>query len=122
MVTQETRPFVYGRFLTLHVPPITSVIPPPAAPPPSIALEILREFSATELVGKVYVRGPAPGWVPMDPGILQGLEWYRDFGKKDWAVQFEMIPSGRWNVLNFRIESDERGPYLAAALKYASPQ
>ena len=94
--------------------------PPPARTP--VAIEILREFSATELVGKVYIRGPAAGWVPVDPSTLADYDWYKHFGKQGWQVNFDMEPAGRWNVLNFRTESDERGPYVAAALRYVSPQ
>lgn len=89
--------------------------------PPSVAIEILREFSTSELIGKVYTKGPAGGWVPVDPGALKDQDWY-DYKEKGWHVRFDMEPTGRWDVLNFRIESDERGPYLAAALRYASPQ
>ena len=58
----------------------------------------------------------------MDAGAVTNYDWYREFKGRDRRVFFEMEPSGRWNVLNFRIESDERGPYVAAALKYASRQ
>ena len=121
MVVKETRPFAYGRFVLRSVP-ATPLMIPPMPSPPSVAIEILREFSAIELVGKVYIKGPAAGWVPLDPGAVSEYEWYKGFGRKEWTVYFDMEPSGRWDVLNFRIESDERGPYVAAALKYASPQ
>jgi hypothetical protein len=121
MVMRQDRPFVYGRFawpslLRLHpsLPPVPSLT--------SVAIEILREFSATELVGKVYTKGVSGMWLPIDPNALSEYDWYKHFVAKDAALRFDMKPSGRWNVLNFRVESDESGPYVAVALKLASPQ
>jgi hypothetical protein len=116
MVIKENRPFAYGRFVA--EPTGYGFLSPTS--PPTIALEILREFSAAELVGKVYTKGSVAGWIPVDPGALADYDWYKDFQQKG-SVRFDMEPSGRWDVLNFRIESDERGPYVAAALRYASP-
>jgi hypothetical protein len=118
MVIKESRPFAYGRFVA--VSPHQFAFTPLPERTPSVAIEILREFSATELVGKVYVKGTAAGWEPVDPSALADYEWYKDFKEKGWRLLFDMKPSGRWDVLNFRIESDERGPYVAVALKYDS--
>ena len=117
MVIRESRPFAYGRF----APPLEDAL---AAPPlfPSVAIEILREFSTSELIGKVYTKGPVGAWVPVTPSALKDYDWYKQYKEGDGQVLFDMEPSGRWNVLNFRIESDERGPYVAVALRYASPQ
>jgi hypothetical protein len=118
MVIRESRPFAYGRFVA-HSPTGYGFLLPPS--PPSIAIEILREFSAAELVGKVYTKGLAAEWVPVAPGALADYDWYKDFKEKGkGSLHFDMEPSGRWDVLNFRIESDERGPYVAVALKYDS--
>jgi len=119
MVMRQDRPFVYGRFAW---PSPLPFLLPPVPSRPSVAIEILREFSATELVGKVYTKGATGMWVPIDPNRLSEYDWYKHFVAKDAGVRFDMEPSGRWNVLNFRIESDESGPYVAVALKHASPQ
>jgi hypothetical protein len=85
---------------------------------PEFAIEIIREYSANELVGKLLRKGSSGDWVPVDPGTLASTEWQRRFSGNSPA-KFEMAGSGTWKVLHLRIESDETGPYVAIALRYS---
>ena len=72
--------FIYGRFKHPGEVPLLPFPFAPTAPigspiisafntAPDVAVEILREFSATELVGKVYVLGRGSAWSPVSqPG------------------------------------------------------
>ncbi|HEV2424924.1 MAG TPA: hypothetical protein VGZ29_08860 [Terriglobia bacterium] len=102
---------VYGNFLNKHV-----IEPPPGYV--EFAVEIIREYSANEFVGKLYRKLSTGDWVPVDGGRLVGYSWYKQFQEKR-KLQFEMQGSGPWRVLHFRLESDETGPYVAVALQYA---
>ncbi len=83
---------------------------------PDAAIEILREFSASELVGKVYVKGSSGNWAPVSQPAVRDYAWYREFPKnKD--LEFWMDGSDPWKVLYFRVESDDAGPYVAVGLK-----
>jgi hypothetical protein len=84
-------------------------------PSPDIAVEILREFWATELVGKVYVKGRGGNWgAASQPGIRE-FNWYKEFPQG--GLVFETEGSNPWQVLYFREESDESGPYVAVGLR-----
>jgi hypothetical protein len=92
----------------------------------TIAVEIIREYGANELIGKLYFN-PTNQWIPIGPNTVERAEWYRWFQKLGPAARhnakifgFEMDGSGRWSVLHFRNESDETGPYVAVALRYSS--
>jgi len=117
MVTQPNRTFVYGRFLWPGKSGFERL--KGLLGPPEIAIEILREFSPVELIGKVYYRGSTGVWVPVDPGNAPSYEFYKWYSKSKRVVFFEMEGAGRWNVVYFRNESDQAGPYLAVALKLA---
>jgi hypothetical protein len=82
---------------------------------PNIAIEILREFSASELVGKVYVRGRAGNWIPVSQPGIREFTWYKEFSKG--RLFFVTQGSDPWKVLYFRPESDETGPYVAIGLR-----
>ena len=87
---------------------------------PEFAVEIVREYSANELVGKLYRRGYSGQWTPVDPGTLEMPERKHRFPRSspgEW--KFQMTGSGVWKVLHLRIESDEAGPYVAIALRYS---
>jgi hypothetical protein len=82
---------------------------------PDVAVEILREFSATELVGKVYVLGKSSGWSPVSQPGIRAYTWYQDFLRL--GLVFHTEGSTPWKVLYFRQESDDSGPYVAVGLK-----
>lgn len=81
---------------------------------PEFAVEIIREYGANELVGKLYRRGSSGDYLPVDPGALENRT--RRFPRD--SQQFQMAGSGSWKVLHLRMESDEAGPYVAIALRY----
>jgi len=121
MVTQQQRkPFIYGRF---RWGPQTGKF----GQPDRVAIEVLREFSATELVGKLYLMsGSPPTWAPADMHAIQGRDWYlwyervpKSIREKGTSFYFEMEGfKERWIVLYLRGESDDTGPYVAIALRY----
>jgi len=87
---------------------------------PEFAVEIIREYSANELIGKLYRKSNSGQWIPVDPGTLESPEWkQRSSGSSPAKWKFEMAGSGVWKVLHLRIESDEMGPYVAIALRYS---
>ena len=120
MVTQQQRkPFIYGKFRW----------GPAGANFGSrerVAIEVLREFSATEFVGKLYLMSGSPlSWVPADMHTAQGQEWYKWYTRIPKGIRekganffFEVEGSGKWTVLYLRGESDDAGPYVAIALRY----
>ena len=116
MVVVPNRPFVYGNF---SWPGGKKTL----APPPGFrmfAIEILREYSPSEFLGKIYVNGPP--WVPLAQSNASKFPWYSFFSKVPKFVYFDMEGSGKWEILHFRNESDETGPYVAVALRYVSPK
>jgi hypothetical protein len=117
MAVTTNRVFMYGYFRA--VSDIASAVLQVLGSPrePDIAIEVLREFGAMELVGKLFIKS-AGGWQLMTSMGVINYTWYKDFttGK---AVQFMMQGSDPWDVLFFRPESDETGPYVAVGLKLA---
>ncbi len=111
------RPFVYGDF-SWGVPRGALGRIPGSAP---FGIQILREYSANEFLGKLYMRGSAGTWVPASTYSLNEFRWYQLFKRAQRNLFFEMEGSGRWAVQHFRDESDETGPYFAVALKYQVP-
>jgi hypothetical protein len=118
MSTRPQKTFVYGTFRW----PVKGkgLLPPLPSRPgePDIAMEILREFSAEEFVAKLYTRPLFGSWEPMKPDQLRFSHWYEWFGKIPQHFVFDMQDSGPWEVLHFRGESDETGPYVAVALRH----
>jgi len=111
------RTFVYGDFFFSKRRP---TLPPIIQP---FAIEILREFSTTELIGKLYVRAGG-SWLVASRGALVNLEWYSISHKVGPAaasrfLYFAMEGSGVWQVQHLRDESDDSGPYIAVALKFS---
>src|SRR5208282_897932 len=106
-----SRTFVYGDFVLSKR---RTVPPPPGGQP--FAIEILREFSTTELIGKLYMRAGS-GWVAATRAALTNLDWYR-MKVPTRMVFFAMEGSGTWHVQNLRDESDDSGPYIAVGLKF----
>lgn len=126
--------FVYGKF---HWPSKERELEPLPRPPfvlpgtakptawDQVALEVLREYGANELIGKIYFKGNFNQWVPAEPSQVTDLEWFKWYLKLPTQARdakhgyyFDMVGSGRWEVLHFRNESDETGPYVAMALRF----
>ena len=106
--------------LTKGLPRLASSRLPPPTPfemDDQMAVEILREFGASELVGKLYSRPVAAEWSPVQPSLVHLLPWYEAFTKNPTLVVFDMEGSEPWQVLFVRRESDEQGIYTAIALK-----
>jgi hypothetical protein len=122
--------FIYGRFKHPGEVPLLPFPFAPTAPigspiisafntAPDVAVEILREFSATELVGKVYVLGRGSAWSPVSQPGIRAYSWYQDFPRLGLILDTE--GSNPWKVLYFRQESDDSGPYVAVGLKLEPP-
>jgi hypothetical protein len=84
---------------------------------PDIAIEILREFSATEFVGKVYTKLSVGDWIVAQFQKIRQTPWFEAFEKSPKMFVFDMQGSGPWEILHFRAESDESGGYVAIALR-----
>lgn len=112
------KPFVYGDFV---IGPRRTAAGAPTLGGAPFAIQILREYSANEFIGRLYVRGSGGTWVPASSPSLMGYKWYQFYKRAPRHLLFEMEGSGRWSVQHFREESDETGPYLAVALKYENP-
>lgn len=118
---KTNRTFVYGDFFVGKQTGLPKIMQP-------FALEILREFSSTEFVGKLYIR-VNDSWVPASRTMLFNYPWYTFYQKtslprgrlpaKPQPLHFGMEGSGIWQVENLRDESDDSGPYVAAALKFS---
>jgi hypothetical protein len=124
----KEKPFVYGTFRWPERLKITRGLPPPptlagmnvATPGPrDTAIEVLREFGANELVGKIYASGASNMWFPLAPNNAPAFPWYTWFAKHGAHTFFDMDGSGLWTVLHFRNESDESGLYVAVALRFS---
>lgn len=118
MTPQNT--FVYGTFRW----PLTGILPfvrigSKERPRESdYAIEVLREFSASELRGKLYFRPLNSNWVPVTIDKLRSTVWYKIYEQRQKDFVFDMEGSGPWEILYFRNESDETGTYLALALRH----
>jgi hypothetical protein len=126
-VKTSSTTFVYGRFVWPKPKERTRYQPAPAPLPvgyEDIAIEVLREYSSAEFLGKLYARGEFFGspavadWSPIAPAKVSSYDWYKWFSSKQQHLYFAMEGSGYWEVINFRNESDENGPYVAVGLKY----
>jgi hypothetical protein len=133
MPVTPDRVFIYGNFKSEQSVSSSSLIAPPprstllqdvlsgidalAMPhSPDIAIEILREFSAIELVGKLYAKvRTTGGWAPVSQPGLRDYSWYKNYPAN--RVTFNTEGSAPWDVLFFRQESDESGPYVAVGVK-----
>ena len=106
------RTFVYGDFLLSKKRLVAPIMQP-------FAIEILREFSSTELIGKLYLCSGG-SWVAATRDALANFEWYKLYRMKapPRFISFAMEGSGIWHVQNIRDESDDSGPYIAVALKF----
>lgn len=121
MVVESKHVFIYGNFLNQEERSRRLPMPIEAY---SSAIEVLREFSATELVGKVYIRTPGGNLRAVSPMGVRTYAWYLEYERflrngrpADQALFFEAQNGDYWEVLYFRSESDESGGYIAVALK-----
>jgi len=112
------RVFLYGHFLDKR-----QRSGPPAPPGPTVAIEILRVFSSSELVGKICVQ-TQENWLAISPSAVTSYDWfttYADIRQKDESpnkLYFQTPEKDYWEVIYFRQESDESGAYMAAALRH----
>lgn len=111
------RRFVYGDFQESSQP-LSRVAQRILGGGAEFAIEIVHEPSANQLVGKLHRRLTSSQWLPLSAGKLETYPWYQLF-QEGRHLQFDMEGSGSWEVLHFRLESDETGPYVAVALQYA---
>jgi hypothetical protein len=113
---RQQRPFAYGTFRWPSKGASTIGSMMRGRPAESdVAIEILREFGATEFIGKTYIRPFGGAWTPAQ---WDRVDWHENFVKFPGNFVFDMAGSGLWEVLHFRTESDEAGPYIAVALRY----
>jgi hypothetical protein len=93
---------------------------PPSALAPQ-AIEILREPSVLELIGKVYVLTSSRNYQPVTPFGVSSFSWFTEYqqaSKRSEAFYFNAEQGDRWQVKWMRQESDEAGPYIAVGLKH----
>lgn len=121
MVAEAKRVFWYGNFVNKEDRAQRLPMPIEAS---GNAIEILREFSATELVGKVYARTRGGNFQAVSPMGVRDYSWYRDYqdflrGGKivEKSLYFATQESDYWEVLYLRPETDESGGYVAVALQ-----
>jgi hypothetical protein len=116
-----SRVFIYGHFAISDAHSsffekigLQSTLPPQA-------IEILREPSVLELIGKVYVLTTNRNYQPVTPFGVSSFSWFTDFqqaSKRGEAFYFEAEQGDKWQVKWMRQESDEVGPYIAVGLKH----
>ncbi len=117
--TPEQSVFVYGKFRSpanVFPPGPLSDLLGVASEEESIAVEILREFSPYEFIGKVLVRRGTE-WRPLTPEAASARDWYKRF-QSGVPLSFQIQGSGSWEIAWFRFESSIRdpNPYVAVAL------
>src|SRR5262245_52209137 len=106
--------FLFGDFVVTGFAKL-SIAPVPGFH--SIAIQILREFSAQEFIGKVFIRGNKGEWSPLHPAAGPNYDWFRA-QQDNRNVMFKAAgSSGTWDVLHFRGETDNVGIYTAVALR-----
>ena len=106
---------VYGTFLWIQKPRTQAFFG--TADEPDMAVGILREFRASEFVGKLYTKPVIGPWTSAKFEEIRQTGWYEVYEKAPQFIVFDMQGSGAWEVLHFRIESDDSGPYVAVALR-----
>jgi len=109
----EKKPFVHGDFVVGGRKATLTTLSGRSP----FAIEILREFSSSEFVGKVYELTGSLDWKILSPADAAKSNWYKSALKTPKAVKFKMQGSGQWAVENVRTESDWQGQYVAVALK-----
>ena len=115
MPIAPNRTFVYGTF-TAKTRALRRLgqVKPEIAVEPDIAIEVLREFSLSEFIGRVHVKGGGGNWMRLTGASLRNYDLYRTYLSQGDLKFF--MQDDTWNVKYFREESDETGPYVAVAL------
>lgn len=119
-ITPARTTYLYGSFN-----PLTNIISAllggyaPGTTDGDVAVEILREFSPTELIGRVLVKGASGNWTRLTLPMLQDRDWYKQYIKTGQA-KFHVEGSNPWEILFFRPESDESGPYVAMGMRLST--
>ncbi len=129
------RVFIYGQFLDqvqmaapsflisslFGSPPGaigTAISDPELAPQ---AIEILREPSVLELIGKIYVLTASRNYQPVTPLGVRTFDWYERYQRASVNKEkfyFKAKEGDLWQVPWMRQESDDSGSYVAVALKH----
>jgi hypothetical protein len=104
---KTNRTFVYGDFfLSGKKTGLTPIMQP-------FALEILREFSSTEFVGKLYVR-LSDSWVPATRSMLHSYQWYETYQRtsssrlappKPFIFGWRVQERGKWKTFGTKATS-----------------
>jgi len=116
MPIAPNRTFVYGTFTPSDVfERLRRIAEERPGVDPDIAIEVLREFSLSEFIGRVHVKGSGGNWIRLTGSSLRKYGWYKTYLRKG-ELKF-LMQDDTWNVKYFREESDETGPYVAAALE-----
>jgi hypothetical protein len=121
MTPQKT--FIYGTFRwpAKGMVPLARIGQSYQPYQPDAAIEVLREFGATELRGKLYARPiNNSSWTVVQMDFVRNSPWYKFYEQKSKMVLFDVEGSAPWEILYFRNESDETGTYVAVALRYLS--
>src|SRR5271170_5906017 len=126
-----SRIFIYGKFLNqreIEPPPLwlgqtlTAIGLPHIEPELSpVAIEILREPSVLELIGKVYALTSSRNYHPVTPLGVRNFDWYREYesgSANKEGFYFKAKQGDLWRVPWMRQESDDAGAYIAVALKH----
>jgi hypothetical protein len=97
-------------------------IPPPPSALPPFALEILREPSLSEVIGKIYAFVSSNrNNQPLTPYGISNYSWYGDFvfpSPKREKLYFDVEHGDKWLVKWVRQESDDSGQNVAAGLQH----
>jgi hypothetical protein len=120
--------FIYGEFISqqklspnLVLGKSLGLPPPPRLDVSAEAIEILREPSVLEVIGKIWVLTSNRSYQPVTPLGVRNFEWYREY---QTALQvkdkffFKAKDGDVWQVPWMRQESDESGSYIAVGLKH----
>ena len=75
----------------------------------NLAFALLREFSGTEFIGEPYWKDKTERWLP-----FSNKEWLALLGR---LIAARIVIGGRTWTLDWRLESGQFGPYIAAIVK-----
>jgi hypothetical protein len=120
------RIFIYGRFLEENEAnpsfPLPFILPKLPEPELSTeAIEILRELSLFELIGKVYVLTSSRNYQAVTPLGVRNFDWFKQYqqaSEKKEKFYFKAKEGDLWRVPWMRLESDDSGSYIAVGLKH----
>jgi len=113
------RVFIYGEFQSGSLPSFLNL--GRRSEVATEAIEILREFSPNELIGRIYILSQGGNYLPVSPYGVGNFSWYKDYqeaAKRKQPTRFIARVGDEWQVLWIRQESDDSGPYIAVGLKH----